>query len=415
MALPSVRVINAPTTTRRLRRPQHPFQLEVRPWQIQPMLIAPVLPGETMKNLLLQSRVVSSPIKNPLTGWWCEYYIFYVKHRDLEDRDTYTAMMLDPSTSLAGLFTATDVKTYHQDTRMDWVKKCLKRVTECYFRNDGEAWNTNVIDTLPVANISITSGIDSADTQTNMHAAAVDPDVVDTADSGANLSASEVDVALRTYRLMQGEGLTQMTYEDFLATYGVRPSSVELHMPELVRYTREWTYPTSVIDPTTGAPSSAVSWKIAERADKDRFFKEPGFLFGVQVVRPKVYLSNLRGSLTQLMVDAYSWLPAVLSDDQMHSWKQEAALSGPLKLNTDAYWVDVKDLFLYGEQFLNFDPTTAAKSAISLPTAAMQRRYADGTMADTLFSAASPANTIRSDGIVSLSILGHQSDTSSIR
>ena len=65
--------------SRKSRRPSHPFQLRHMPWQIQPFLIAPVLPGETLKNILLQSRAVTKPIKNGIVGWWMEYHFFYVK------------------------------------------------------------------------------------------------------------------------------------------------------------------------------------------------------------------------------------------------------------------------------------------------------------------------------------------------
>ena len=58
-----------PQTGRVMRRPVHTFQLRQRPFAITPFMIAPVLPGETMKNLLLQSRAVTDPIKNPLVGW----------------------------------------------------------------------------------------------------------------------------------------------------------------------------------------------------------------------------------------------------------------------------------------------------------------------------------------------------------
>ena len=78
----NVQVANLAQQRRVTRRPQHTFQLRHRPWEIQPFMLAPVLPGETMQNLLLQARVVTDPIKNPLIGWWCEHYVFYVKHRD---------------------------------------------------------------------------------------------------------------------------------------------------------------------------------------------------------------------------------------------------------------------------------------------------------------------------------------------
>ncbi|MBR1134128.1 hypothetical protein, partial [Bradyrhizobium iriomotense] len=296
---PQVSVVPAPRVNRVLRKPTHHFHLRQRPWQLQPSFIAPVLPGETMKNLLLQARVVTDPIKNPLIGWWYEHYVFYVKHRDLADRDTLEDMMLDPSWSAAALQSASEVETYHVGSRINWAKKCLQRVTETYFRNEDEAWNgftinSNAGTAMPVASVNDQSWLDSVRNDADYEA--VDPVVQDGADTGTSLNASEVQQALRMYQLQRMNNFTDMSYEEFLSTYGVHVKAAEDHIPELVRYVREWTYPTSHVEPTTGAPTSACSWKIAERADKDRFFKEPGFLFGVCVVRPKVYRSKQIGS-----------------------------------------------------------------------------------------------------------------------
>ena len=98
---------------RKLRTPRHQWYLKSRPWQVQPFMIAPVLPGETLKNLTLQARVVSDPISNPIIGWWCEHYIFYVKLRDLYARDLMSSMVLKPETDLSSLDAATDANYYH--------------------------------------------------------------------------------------------------------------------------------------------------------------------------------------------------------------------------------------------------------------------------------------------------------------
>jgi hypothetical protein len=215
------------------------------------------------------------------------------------------------------------------------------------------------------------------------------------------------------WKLQRMNNFTDMSYEEFLSTYGVHVKEAEDHIPELVRYVRDWTYPTSHIEPTTGAPTSAVSWKIAERADKDRFFREPGFLFGCCVVRPKVYRSKQIGSVADLMENAFTWLPALVRDDYTASFTRVATgTSGPLSTNTDEYWIDLKDLLLYGDQFVNFALTATDAGLVALPTAALQKRYASGTDADGLFVAASPANQIRQDGVVSMQILGAQRDTS---
>ena len=44
------------------RRPQHRFNIRFKPYQLQPFMIAPVLPGESLKNLMLQTQVWSSPL-----------------------------------------------------------------------------------------------------------------------------------------------------------------------------------------------------------------------------------------------------------------------------------------------------------------------------------------------------------------
>ena len=56
MALtPQISLVNdAPLVGRIQRRPKHSFNVKHQPFTIQPIMIAPVIPGETMTNLLLQ-------------------------------------------------------------------------------------------------------------------------------------------------------------------------------------------------------------------------------------------------------------------------------------------------------------------------------------------------------------------------
>ena len=54
--------------------------------------------------------------------------------------------------------------------------------------------------------------------------------------------------------------------------------------------------------------------------------------------------------------------------------------SGTAMLQASAdYWVDMKDYFMYGDQFLNYDPTTATtKNVVALPRPALagtDKRY----------------------------------------
>lgn len=398
---------------RRLRRPQHRFNLKTKPWQLQPFLIAPVLPGETLKKGLLQARVVSDPIVDPLVGWWKEYYFFYVKHRDLAIRDDCESMVLDPSFDMAGTNGEAAAAVYYHGEAgtMNWAYHCLKEVTEWYFRAEGEAWNIVTSDNLPVVNHSLISWLDSAIDDTEWQA--IDQAIaVDATPTPDEVSAGDTELALIQYNFLKEMSLVDMDYEEFLKTYGVRVPERELHKPELIRYVRQWTYPVNTVDPTDGDPSSAVSWSIRERMDKDRFFSEPGFIFGCTCARPKIYFTEQDGSMVDYLDDVYTWLPGLLTNEPRSRMRQFTAGTGPLQSNTDGYWVDVADLFLYGDQFFNH---TSTKNGVALPTATMNKKYPTEAMGDALFvdsTGASDLWWLREDGVVNLMILSSLQDTS---
>lgn len=386
------------------RRPQHSFHVRHRPWQIQPCLLAPVLPGETLKNLLMQARVVSDPVKNPLIGWWYEYYVFYVKHRDMPGSATFQDMVLTYGASMSAVnAAAAKVEHYHSGTTVDWVAQCTETVVEHFFRDQDEASSAASIGNLYAAKVNNSTWLDSVTTDTAMPDGTVIP---------GGSTPETTDQLMMQYEFMRGMKLTNMTYEDWLQTYGVRTARAEdPTKPELVRYVRDWTYPSNTVDPTSGAPSSALSWSISERADKDRYFAEPGFLYGCCVARPKVYFSKQAGNAAQMLTDAFAWMPAVMRNDPQTSLKKFANTAGPLAGNvTDSYWVDLRDLFIYGDQFINFALSATDAGMVALPTTGMVKKYASSADADALFKSASPANQIRADGVFSLQILGTQVD-----
>lgn len=391
---------------RKLRNPKHTFQVSHKPFTIQPFMIAPVLPGETMKSLQLQARAVSKPIKNALVGWWLEYYFFYVKIRDL-GADEFLQMFVDPSTDLSARHdnTASTV-WYHQGSGVNWLRRSYEKVVEHYFRDEGEAWNIATQDSLALAQINGKSVFDSA----NISAAYLEDDFdVEGSDANSTIQASEVARALTLWEFARGQNLTDMSYEDFLRTYGVRVAPEERNMPELIRYVREWTYPTNTVEPTTGVPSSAVSWAISERADKDRYFKEPGFIVGLTLTRPKVYLGNQAGAAVGLLQDAMSWLPAIMRDDPTTSLKQVTPTGSIFPTGPAGFWLDVRDLFLYGDQYINFALTDLTSNLVALPnTTTAEARYPDTTAIGNLFPGTT--KTISQDGVVNLAILGTQVD-----
>jgi hypothetical protein len=397
---------------RKIRSPQHLFNLQTRPFQIQPFMLAPVIPGETLTQLMLQSRCVSDPVKNSLIGWWKEYYFFYVKLRDLADRDDLTEMMVDVDKDMSSLNSAADAKHNHAASSINYSEMCLQRVVEEYFRNEGEAWDVSTLDGLPQCGLKHTDWTQSVISGDHFSEGDIDVDL----NADATIHASEVVKAYNMWLWQRQENLTEMDYDDFLRTHGISvAASEDPHIPELIRYVREFQYPSNTINPSDGAASSALSWSTAERADKDRFFKEPGFIFGCTVTRPKIYFENYDGNAADWMNSFRHWMPAMMSSDPQTSLFQFSATEGPLAgvvTDTGGYWVDYKDLFMYGDQFVNYDASSSTSTnAVALPAADLSRRFVASADIDELFVTPASAKEIHEDGIVSLKVKSVLTDT----
>jgi len=401
------------------RRPQHTFNLKTKPFVLQPFMIAPVLPGETLKSLMLQSQcwsdpLASGPMKN--IGWWNEYYFFYVKHRDLigfeQATDGIGKDLIDmfvSGESLSGHQDADgNVITYCPPGGIDYVLEATKRITEEYFRDEGEAWNNVTVDGLPIVKIFSRGRSDAMDKLT-MESAYGDRTV------DVPTEISDLDDARMEWETMRDMGLMDMDYDDWMRTYGsksVYPTNIdrpELHRPEELCHFREFSMPSNTVEPTTGVPATSVGWRTAVRNSKAFAFREPGWIIGVTCIRPKVYMRFQLGSFAAMMQTRNSWLPAIMSHHVDASHLQIPENTGPLKDLVGAethYWVDLKDLMNYGEQFLNWSPADAVPF-VDLPATTGQRRYVTAGDVMQWFSDTTNGRFLK-DGAVSLNILGRQ-------
>ena len=413
-------------TARSTRRPQHRFSLVTKPFQIQPFMVAPVLPGETLKLAMLQSQVWSDPLKASLKnlGWWCEYNFWYVKHRDLMGFEEAAnglgdvlVEMFTTGASLAGFVDADgNEKTYCPPGGVDFVLSALQRITEEYYRDEGEVWNIATLDGLPLAKIygkgqsdwseKLTDEADHEDRRQNL-------DI----DGDGEIYTNEIARAWNEWAAAHDAGLITMDYEDWMRTYGGgavvgNDDRVDYHRPEDIAHFREFTYPTNTVEPTTGVPTVAAGWRVASQARKAVFFPEPGWIIGTTVVRPKIYLGKQQGNIASMMQTRDSWLPAILNDQMNVSHLRIPEDVGPLAAQWTAsdYWIDLRDLLNKGDQFVNYTIPDAAPFADLPVFAGTNRRYPSATDIMAYFSDAVNGR-IRSDGVVSLSILGRQKET----
>lgn len=388
---------------RRMRYPSHPFNVKSRPYQITPFMIAAVLPGETLKSATMQAKALTPPLQSTTLGWWAEQYFFYVKLSDLGS--DFVDMVIDPDYSPTALDTATPVTRDYFEAAVglegiNYVDRCLEAIMPVYFRDDGEAASAGLINSEYSAKIVGKSVIDSLKPATAYEAAAVDPSV--DLNANATITASEVIKAQRMYLSAMQNGLTDKSYEDWLRDYGVKIDAETRQGPELLRYLRDWTYPTRLVDPADGSPTAACQWALQERLDKPRFFKEPGFVFGVTCFRPKVYLKNWQGTLTAFMKDGSFWMPSEALNVVAEGIKAFTLATGPAGASTANYALDLRDLLMHGEQFVNHDLTTA-KGTVSLPSLdGTNTKYATDADVQALF--VGTTYDVEAEGVVNLRI-----------
>lgn len=395
-------------SARRVRRPVHRFHNNAYPWEIAPFMIAPVLPGETLTNIHLQARAVTDPVASKLVGWWQEMGFWYVRLSDLSSFSTMSAALLDPTTDMSSLAIASAQSfCYTPVGGIPYVYQSLVSIVNNYFRAPDETMNTALYSSAyPVAPLIVKDGWQSA----VLSAEAADGDVDLDLNADSTITAAEAEDAIKAYEFLRQQYLVDMSYDDYLETYGVRSGSYRKEgKPELLRYIRDWQYPANTVDPNDGSVTSAVSWVLADRTTRRRFFPEPGFIVGLAISRPKVYFGNQTGALASFMNDAYTWFPAMLKNDERIGWRKFAASSnGPLAGNTAEYQIDIRDLLVYGDQFAN-RTLAASANKVALPNAALtNKRYPSLTDAQAMFAGASYYT--RMDGVVQLDIRSHIRD-----
>ena len=413
-----VRLVQAESVAKQrriLRSPAHDFNLQCPAFGIVPFYIGATLPGETLVRGLLQDRVVSDPIQNPLIGWWREYYFFHVPWRGMPDLSAFfKSMALDPTASpAAAVAGANSAAMYTFKDGLNVVDECLEVVVEEFFRDEGESYTAATIGGYPQAIA------DQGKWWQSLKKESATGD--DTELPGVD-ELEELDILpgftthYAQWEIMRDLNMTDLTFEDWLRSEGVsipkdeeKTGTPQLDFkPELVRYIREWTYPTNHIDPTNGTPSSACSWSIAEKITKRRLFKEPGYLFGVCVTRPKIYFGNQKGAAVGSMKSIYNYMPKVLEG---HSYTRMletvfSATNGILQNQTEDYWFDPADLLVFGDQFINYAATVATGHAVALPSATLEKRYVASADITALFKTGG-VEKIRSDGRFTPSLLGH--------
>ena len=185
--------------------------------------------------------------------------------------------------------------------------------------------------------------------------------------------------------------------------------------PERILSKSDWKFPSKAIDQTDGSIAAAVHWRDRAISAKDRRFKEPGIIIGMACATPKVYLGNQRESTIDHLTRSLDWLPAVLGQHAFTSLKLFQSTvgvsgTGPLgSIPSSDYYLDIRDLFVHGDQMVNFALTATDANLVALPSAAGKTRFVSSTDANNLF-ADSGTNKVHAEGRTRLNLLSHVTD-----
>ena len=278
--------LSLPPTDRVGRYPKHTHHVRSLPYTAQPFMVARVLPGETLQNIFFETRVVTDPVVSSIIGWKKEYYYFYVRITDLLI-DAARDMFVDPSNaSILGTYgeAGNSQDFYNAKGAINWTKKALDRIVLTYFRDEDETVATaQTAAGVPIVQIRENTFLNSLTDKDDLPEGAA---IAGASDMG------DLDRLMDAFEQLRALGIANMTYEDWLRSQGIAIPVKDENKPELLARFAEFQYPSNTIDPSTGAPSSALSWVFRNSSKDRKFFKEPGFILGSSVTRPKVYFGG---------------------------------------------------------------------------------------------------------------------------
>lgn len=439
MASRAITIASATPSSRVQRSPKSRFLIRARPFLLTPFLIHPVLPGETLKTTMFQSNTLSDPLVSQLLGWKIEQHFFYVKIRDIINHWGYTSdeqspdfatnlekIFIDPigaePMSTAGDDEAPSVPDMYAGTDegggFNFLKFAMRVIVEKHFRSPGEFAGGST--TGPGAQIGgfwpaqvrergwMDSLVDSQE---------VDDGSASIGDPSDATTYEELQEKLDQFKLLQAMNWSEGTFEDYLRREGVRMPEAELHIPERLFSLYKWVEPARIANIASGEPAAQVVTQFKDMKRDKKQFKEPGFIVGIQCIRPKVYFKQ--GTYVAAYMDrGLMWMPSILRDEHDTSLRQfevtgDPDVLGPLgAITSGAYTMDMRDLLIHGDQFINYD-AGAAGPVVDLPKAydtnKLNSRYLSSADIDSYFVSDTDVY-FYTDGVVDMTIEGWQRD-----
>ena len=231
-----------------MRSPTHNFNIRQKPYDIQPFMIAPVLAGETLENMLLNCRSVSEQVRSPLMGWWLEHYFFYVPLTAIDKKAGNSLnkdMLLDYGAARTTSATGNKNNMFGTDrlSGIDWIKECMDTIVPHYYR-DGENDAGFQFDGLHIAKMKQTDWAESFFFDSEIPATIIDQTPT------ADITGQQISSLEQTWQALRDAMITDMTFEDYIQSFGVKLPPENQMLPQLLRWTSQWQLPTNTVNPS---------------------------------------------------------------------------------------------------------------------------------------------------------------------
>ncbi len=330
------------------RRPVFRASVELEPWEITPFCCFPLLPGETLHNILMDGRFVLNGCVSPLFPWYLDIQLFAVNLSDV-DVDFEEILLRHAETPPTGIAASANKPLLGQAAgAMNLTGPVYDRICDQFWKTDNVLPNSVVNTDLFIAPVKWRTS-SSTLVEGESPSRVFEPDQLQTDEMKRDLLDQDMDWA------------------DVLRAYGVKVTSGEAGVPERIMWESIAKYPVFVQSDAadTIVTRYQVLWSIREARLTARgagiFAKEPMVIMGLVTIRPEVIEGNKAFMFVNDLVDGERWwVPPFNTFDAVqdilqepgssitagHSWTDTAA--GVVQLNALDYW-------FMGESFTNMD------------------------------------------------------------
>lgn len=315
------------------RYPRVSSLINAEPFKLYPIMVHPVLPGETVRRMFVDGRIHLNGVQSMLTGWYADIMFAYVKIRDI-DADL-VQHLIDDSLTIPSEYQSTtnrDAGEVSASTRIAYPTLMTALLYEYFYAREKTYYHGG----LPILPLKYPGCFQE------FFELAEDQDS-DLADAPGILARMVEDID---------------NYAEVLEAYGLRDAIVARTLPEILLWRSYHNYPVlaPIDDNSEILTRSQCLWTFRESRLTSRgvYITEPGFIIGVAATRPDVVEGNKLEWQATKFVNQKDWLVPPYELEDFIGTIQPGLFDNFSYVSNLHY--NRADTWLNGESYTNVDP-----------------------------------------------------------